>query len=109
MPDTPLSPTFDPKVLDGIIKDAKGEPGEVLGSIIASTAPPPTSSEERHSELEAKIIKECIKEYTKGGMYFAYNFGMVAFSTAEQLRQWVRNLTFDGFQTSLVRFATNSP
>ncbi|KAF7440628.1 hypothetical protein PC9H_000974 [Pleurotus ostreatus] len=74
MPDTPLSPTFEPKVLDGIIKDAKGEPGEVLGSIIASTAPPPTSSEERHSELETKIIKECIKEYTKGGMYFAYNF-----------------------------------
>ena len=48
------------------------EPEEVLDSILAPT---PATSEERHSQLEEKIVKECIREYTKGGMYFAYTFG----------------------------------
>ncbi|KAG7448009.1 uncharacterized protein BT62DRAFT_890388 [Guyanagaster necrorhizus] len=47
------------------------DPEELLTSIVA---PEPISPEERHSELEGKIIKECVKEFTKGGMFFAYNF-----------------------------------
>lgn len=47
----------------------------VISSIIAATAPPPASAEEQKSELENKIVRECVKEFTKGGMYFAYNFG----------------------------------
>lgn len=61
--------------LDEIIHEGKEEPAEVLESILAATAPAPVSSEEKTSELEEKIVKECIKEFTKGGMYFAYNFG----------------------------------
>ncbi|KAH7926636.1 hypothetical protein BV22DRAFT_1062448 [Leucogyrophana mollusca] len=60
--------------LDSIIQDAYGEPEKAISSIIAATAPPPASTEEKHSELEDRIVRECIKEFTKGGMYIAYNF-----------------------------------
>jgi phosphatidylinositol 4-phosphatase len=63
------------KSLDSIM-NGKERPNEILTSILAATAPPPATSEERHSELEDKIVRECIREFTKGGMYFAYNFGM---------------------------------
>lgn len=59
------SPKFDQDILE------EGDPEEVLASIVAAE---PVSPEERHSELERKVIRECIKEFTKGGMFFAYNF-----------------------------------
>ncbi|KAL0946733.1 hypothetical protein HGRIS_012912 [Hohenbuehelia grisea] len=71
---TPLASAVKPEVLDEIIRAGKEVPSEVLGSILEATAPPPASHEERHLELETKIIRECIREYTKGGMYFAYHF-----------------------------------
>lgn len=58
---------------------------EVISSILAATAPPPVSAEERKSELEDKIVKECVKEFTKGGMYFAYNFGVFLSITCQSL------------------------
>jgi phosphatidylinositol 4-phosphatase len=64
------------KSLDALFKDEQDGPREVLDSILAETAPPPATSEEKHSQLEDKIVRECIREYTKGGMYFAYNFGV---------------------------------
>ena len=60
--------------LDSIFKDGKEEPEAVL-FLLAETAPTPATSEERHMQLEEKIVKECIREYTKGDMYFAYAFG----------------------------------
>jgi hypothetical protein len=51
------------------------EPAEVLGDIIATTAPTPITQEETHNQLEDKIVRETIREFSKGGMYFAYNFG----------------------------------
>ena len=47
----------------------------VLEDIIATTAPAPTTQEETHNQLEDKIVRETIREFSKGGMYFAYNFG----------------------------------
>jgi hypothetical protein len=61
-------------VLDSIFKDGKEEPEAVL-SLLAESAPNPATSEERNIQLEEKIVKECVREYTKGGMYFAYTFG----------------------------------
>ena len=51
------------------------EPGEVLDTIITAAAPPPQTVEERHSELEEKVVKETIRQFTRGGMYFSYAFG----------------------------------
>ncbi|KAK0483841.1 SacI homology domain-containing protein [Armillaria novae-zelandiae] len=65
--DDVLNPS--PKCEQDILEE--GDPEEVLASIVA---PEPISPEERHSELERKVIRECVKEFTKGGMFFAYNF-----------------------------------
>lgn len=76
----PMSLTEEEEVLDNMMNEGKEEPAQVIESILASTAPPPATSEERHSELETKVVRECIREYTKGNMYFAYNFGIVLHS-----------------------------
>lgn len=61
--------------LNSILHGIHGEAGEVINSIIAATAPAPDSSEERYTELEERILRECIKEFTKGDMYFSLRFG----------------------------------
>ena len=77
----PMSLTEEQEVLDRLMNEAKEEPAEVIETILASTAPPPATVEEKHLEMETKIIRECVREFTKGGMYFAYNFGMYPFQT----------------------------
>jgi hypothetical protein len=59
--------------LDDVMEEK--HPAVVLNSILTETAPEPISEEEKYTQLEAKVVKECIREFTKGGMYFAYNFG----------------------------------
>jgi hypothetical protein len=68
-------------VVNRILEAENEEPATVVDSIVAATAPPPASVEEKQSELERKIVRECIREYSKGGMYFAYNFGKSTDST----------------------------
>jgi phosphatidylinositol 4-phosphatase len=65
------------EVVDAAAGSAQQSPSEVLGEIIDSRAPPPKTQAEQHSELEDKVLKEIIREYTKGGMYFAYTFGQL--------------------------------
>lgn len=77
-PPTPLTPTVpeeppERESLDTMIKEQ--EPDAVLSKVIETLAPAPASPEEQHSELEDKIVKEVIREFSKGGMYFAYTFG----------------------------------
>ena len=72
----PLTLTEEHEAFDRLTNGGKEQPAEVMESILASTAPPPATTEERHSELETKVIRECIREFTKGGMYFAYRFGI---------------------------------
>ncbi|KAI0345325.1 hypothetical protein BDW22DRAFT_1426997 [Trametopsis cervina] len=50
------------------------EPAEVLGSLLSATAPAPTTPEQKNSELEEKVIRDCASHFSKGGMYFAYHF-----------------------------------
>ncbi|KAF7363564.1 hypothetical protein MSAN_01013000 [Mycena sanguinolenta] len=76
-PPTPITPIVseeapEPESLDTMIKEQ--EPDAVLNKVIEMLAPAPTSAEEQHSELEDKIVKEVIREFSKGGMYFAYTF-----------------------------------
>ena len=62
--------------LSSVAQDIRGEAGEVISSIIAATAPAPNSSEQRYTELEERILRECIREFTKGDMYFSLRFGV---------------------------------
>ncbi|TFK54747.1 hypothetical protein OE88DRAFT_1777920 [Heliocybe sulcata] len=55
-------------------QDPSQEPGEALATILTETAPAPATVEERHTQLEDKIVKEAIREFSMGAMYFAYNF-----------------------------------
>ena len=79
-PDSPGSPEpgLEPFSLQAILQEVGKEPSRVLNRILAM-APAPTTTEGKHSELEDKIIRECVKEFTRGGMYFAYNFGAQSF------------------------------
>jgi hypothetical protein len=56
------------------------EPQEVLSRIIETAAPPPTTIREKYTELETKILRQIIKEFAKGEMYFAYDFGKVIYN-----------------------------
>lgn len=51
------------------------KPADVLDNIINTHSPTPATAEQKNSELEDKIIRECISVYAKGGMYFAYRLG----------------------------------
>lgn len=63
--------------LDSLIHEDMSEPQEVLSRIIETAAPPPTTIREKYTELETKILRQTIKEFAKGEMYFAYDFGKV--------------------------------
>ena len=73
--DVPGQPPINPVDLESIVKDESKDREEVIETIVAAAAPPPPTIEEKHSELEEKIVRECIREFTRGGMYFAYAFG----------------------------------
>ena len=77
-PDSPGSPEpgMEPFSLQNVLQEVGKEPARILNRILA-LAPAPTTAEGKHSELEEKIIRECVKEFTRGGMYFAYNFGQL--------------------------------
>lgn len=73
---TPIATPAPPRLsLDSILSAPRASPADIISSILAATAPPPATPEERTSELEDKIVRECVREYAKGGMYFAYSFG----------------------------------
>lgn len=61
--------------LDALIHEGMPEPQQVLSEIIETAAPPPATIKEKYTELEAKILRQTVKEFTKGEMYFAYDFG----------------------------------
>lgn len=51
------------------------QPDAVLDRLINASAAPPATMEEKHSQLDAKVVRECLREFSKGGMYFSYDFG----------------------------------
>lgn len=62
--------------IDAMMKNGDKEPAEVLERIIDAQSAAPTTPEQKNSELEEKIIKEVVQQFSRGGMYFAYRFGM---------------------------------
>ena len=66
-----LSPTAP-----SVVEHAQGEPEVVVPSRAATTPSVPT--EEHYAELEDRVVRGCIREYTKGCMFFAYGFGTFA-------------------------------
>jgi len=71
----PVAAIEESESFNSMIHEGKEDPATILTGILAKTAPPPSSIEDKHTELEEKILRECIKSFSKGDMYFAYNFG----------------------------------
>ena len=65
----------EPSEIERLIHEKKAEPSEVLKNVLAAFTFQAGSPEERHAELEAKIVRECVRSFAKGEMYFAYTFG----------------------------------
>lgn len=57
------------------LDELEEEPSDVLQEIMRASSPEPETLEEKQNALDQKILKTCIREFTKGSMYFAYNFG----------------------------------
>ncbi|EJD05667.1 uncharacterized protein FOMMEDRAFT_139037 [Fomitiporia mediterranea MF3/22] len=57
-----------------LLEDTTRDPVKILQEILDSTSSAPMTAEERQSELDEKVLKQCIREFTKGCMLFAYNF-----------------------------------
>jgi len=55
--------------------DTSIAPSQVVEDIVTAAAPEPKSAEERYLALEVKVLKETVRQFTKGGMYFSYSFG----------------------------------
>jgi phosphatidylinositol 4-phosphatase len=74
--ESPLIAEEEAQPLDTLIHEDMAEPKEVLNKIIETAAPPPASIRQKYAELESKILRQTVKEFSKGEMYFAYDFGM---------------------------------
>lgn len=75
--ESPLVAEEEVQPLDALIQEDMPEPQEVLNRIVETAAPSPATISEKYAELEAKILRQTVKEFAKGGMYFAYDFGTV--------------------------------
>lgn len=56
-------------------ENASIEPNQAIDDIVTAAVIEPQTSEERYLALELKVLKEIVRQFTKGGMYFSYTFG----------------------------------
>lgn len=59
---------------DDIVEQRDKEPSEVLDTLLLNAVQTPTTTEQKNSELEEKVVRECVHQFSKG-MYFSYHFG----------------------------------
>ncbi|KAI0032266.1 SacI homology domain-containing protein [Vararia minispora EC-137] len=52
----------------------EGAEKDELSDVLVSPAPAPISEEDKHKELEEKILRQTVKDFSKGEMYFAHDF-----------------------------------
>ncbi|KAH9981344.1 SacI homology domain-containing protein [Lactifluus volemus] len=71
---TAVGSPLDVEPLDALIHEGMPEPQQVLSEIIETAAPPPATIKAKYTELEAKIVRQTVKEFSRGEMYFAYDF-----------------------------------
>lgn len=77
---SPTVPAEETQLLGPEPESPDGTSPEVLHDLQYTMPSPPATLKQRQNEMDTKILKECIKEFTKGGMYFAYNFGNIRLS-----------------------------
>jgi len=65
--ESPLVAEEEVQPLDALIQEDMPEPQEVLNRIVETAAPSPATISEKYAELEAKILRQTVKEFAKGG------------------------------------------
>lgn len=60
--------------IDALLKEGDKKPEEILDAIVEAHSPAPMTVDQKNSELEEKIIREVMHQFSRG-MYFAYRFG----------------------------------
>ncbi|CAE6471791.1 unnamed protein product [Rhizoctonia solani] len=75
---TPARATLDTTpALDTTPPDAETEPEQVLQKILASeSTQPPRTAEERNKELTKKVVREVVRQFGSGCMYYALDFDL---------------------------------
>ncbi|KDQ18061.1 hypothetical protein BOTBODRAFT_29373 [Botryobasidium botryosum FD-172 SS1] len=75
---TPLVDPGSPEGIHAVLEEDGGVPRHIVASTSNDFIPGTSANitEEKRTELERKIVKECIREFTRGGMYFSYDFDM---------------------------------
>ncbi|KZV71845.1 hypothetical protein PENSPDRAFT_650268, partial [Peniophora sp. CONT] len=53
-----------------------GDKDDELQALIETPAPAPVTEEEKNKELEEKILRQTVKDFARGEMYFAYDFDL---------------------------------
>lgn len=69
-----------------------------LQETLRKSYPGPSTDTERRNELDDKILKECIREFTKGVVFFSYNIGDFLFHFASFV-MILRNLDLTNIET----------
>ncbi|KAG8835535.1 hypothetical protein FRC17_002764 [Serendipita sp. 399] len=69
----------------------KGDPTKVestraIEDIVTAAAPEPLTVQARHDRLEEKVLRETVRQFTKGGMYFSYSFDLSSSLQRKQQR-----------------------
>jgi len=79
----PEGNTLGPESPDKVLQSEFTKPGadrpvdvdEAVAAAAAVAAAPPRTTDEQNKELEIKIVRETVRLFSKGGMYFTYSFG----------------------------------
>lgn len=65
----------DGQVRQGFLKDDEPAENTAAETSATSVVASASTTADRESALDTRIVREIIREFTKGGMYFSYNFG----------------------------------
>ncbi|EJD44199.1 hypothetical protein AURDEDRAFT_145215 [Auricularia subglabra TFB-10046 SS5] len=70
----PITDSLDKLLAAEYEKAEQPAPAEVVDTLAAAAPAAPVTVDEQNGELETKIVRETVRLFAKGGMYFAYSF-----------------------------------
>jgi hypothetical protein len=83
---TPARATLDTTpALDTTPQEGETEPEQVLQKILASeSTQAPGLAEERNRELTKKVVREVVRQFGSGCMYYSLDFGKSQYSCQDE-------------------------
>ncbi|KAG8818170.1 hypothetical protein FRC18_000223 [Serendipita sp. 400] len=66
------------------------ESTRAIEDIVVAAAPEPLTVQEKHDRLEEKVLRETVRQFTRGGMYFSYSLDLS--SSLQRKQQQIERL-----------------